>query len=87
VVLLQELLLPDFLFRILKANKETLVRLAGGGAQPNISQKIIRDIQIPLPPLEVQNEIVAEVELNDWTKAMAERAGPELAAEIEIHLR
>jgi type I restriction enzyme M protein len=57
-----ERLRPDFLYLILKCNKPALIRLAGGGAQPNISQKIIRDFQIPLPPLEVQREIVAEIE-------------------------
>jgi type I restriction enzyme M protein len=57
-----ERLRPDFLYIILKCNKSALIRLAGGGAQPNISQKIIREFQIPLPPLEVQKEIVAEIE-------------------------
>lgn len=53
---------PGFLYRLLRHNKATLIKFAGGGAQPNISQKIIRDIEIPLPPLEFQREIVAEVE-------------------------
>ncbi|MCL2830446.1 MAG: N-6 DNA methylase [Betaproteobacteria bacterium] len=57
-----ESLCSDFLYLLLKSNKQMLVRLAGGGAQPNISQKIIRELQIPLPPLEVQKEIVAEIE-------------------------
>lgn len=61
-------LVPDerldsgFLYRLLRHNKAALIRFAGGGAQPNISQKIVRDIEIPLPPLETQREIVAEVE-------------------------
>ena len=55
-------LYPDFLYITLKANKPALIRLAGGGAQPNISQKIIREFKIPLPSLEVQKEIVAEIE-------------------------
>jgi type I restriction enzyme M protein len=55
-------LLPDFLYLLLKYNKQILIRLAGGGAQPNISQKIIRELQIPLPPIEVQREIVTEIE-------------------------
>ena len=33
-----------------------------GGAQPNISQGIIKNIEIPLPPLEVQEEIVKELD-------------------------
>jgi type I restriction enzyme M protein len=39
-----------------------LIRLAGGGAQPNISQKIVREFKIPLPPLATQRAIVAEIE-------------------------
>lgn len=57
-----ERIIPHFLYRLLKANKPALIRLAGGGAQPNISQKIIRDFSFPLPPLSVQEEIVAEIE-------------------------
>jgi len=55
-------LLPDFLYLVLKSDKPALIRLAGGGAQPNISQKIIREFQIPLPPLATQQAIVAEIE-------------------------
>jgi type I restriction enzyme M protein len=57
-----ERLTPDFLFWVLKFNKPALIRLAGGGAQPNISQKIIREFKIPLPPLNIQQEIVSEIE-------------------------
>jgi type I restriction enzyme M protein len=35
---------------------------AAGGAQGNISPANIKNFQIPLPPLEVQQEIVAEIE-------------------------
>ena len=36
--------------------------LSGGGLQINISKKDILKIQIPLPPLEVQKQIVEEIE-------------------------
>jgi len=39
-----------------------MVELSGGGAQPNISQKIIRDLTFPLPPLEIQRQMVAELD-------------------------
>ena len=57
-----ERLSPDFLYLFLKTDKPALIRLAGGGAQPNISQKIVREFQIPLPPLATQQAIVAEIE-------------------------
>ena len=53
---------PDFLYLYLKTDKPALIRLAGGGAQPNISQKIVREFKIPLPPLATQLAIVAEIE-------------------------
>ena len=37
-------------------------RTAGGGAQGNISPKQIQQFKIPLPPLKIQQEIVAEIE-------------------------
>lgn len=54
--------IPEYLYLVLKSQKDYMISLSGGGAQPNISQKIIRDLQIPLPPLSIQEEIVAEIE-------------------------
>ncbi len=42
--------------------KEYYKTLGSGGLQINIGKKDILRIKIPLPPLEVQNEIVAEIE-------------------------
>ena len=53
---------PEFMYLILKSQTENLIKLSVGGAQPNLSQKIIQGIKIPLPPLLVQQEIVAEIE-------------------------
>jgi len=54
--------LPKYLYYLLRSREETLVGLSVGGAQPNISQTIIKDFKIPLPPIEVQQEIVDELE-------------------------
>ena len=51
-----------FAYRFLESKRRELVEMGKGGAQPNISQEIIRDLQFPLPSLDEQREIVAEIE-------------------------
>ncbi len=53
---------PKFLYYILSSKTESLIRMSVGGAQPNISQTIIKNLEIPLPPLEVQEGIVKELD-------------------------
>lgn len=54
--------IPEFLFMVLQQKTDYLITLGSGGAQPNISQSIIRKLQIPLPPLEIQRKIVVAIE-------------------------
>ena len=42
---------PRYLYHALQRQVPNWLRLRVGGAQPNISQQIIRDSKIPLPPL------------------------------------
>jgi restriction endonuclease S subunit len=51
-----------FLFWFLRSAREELISQAVGGAQPNISQGILREIKVPLAPLNEQTRIVAEIE-------------------------
>ena len=51
-----------YLYRFFESIRRGLVEQGKGGAQPNISQAIIRDTQIPLAPLPEQRRIVAEIE-------------------------
>jgi type I restriction enzyme S subunit len=46
----------------LQCNRRKLVDLSSGGAQPNISQGIIRSFPFPLAPLPEQRRIVAAIE-------------------------
>ncbi|MFA5864244.1 MAG: N-6 DNA methylase [Phycisphaerae bacterium] len=61
-ILPNERVSPDFLYWVLSQETANLVKLTTGGAQQNLSQGIVRRLKIPLPPLEVQRAIVAEVE-------------------------
>ena len=48
-----------FLFHFLSTITTELYILAGGGAQPNLSSnQLMSDVRIPIPPIEVQDEIV-----------------------------
>ena len=51
-----------FLYYYLLHNREKLLQKRKGGAQPNISQKILSEFHFPLPPLSEQNQIVFKIE-------------------------
>lgn len=53
--------LPMYLFYLLRSQEENITG-DSGAVFANISRKQIEKIKIPLPPLEVQEEIVAEIE-------------------------
>ena len=49
-IFLPEELDTRFAYRFLESKRRDLIEMGKGGAQPNISQEIIRDLQFPLPP-------------------------------------
>jgi len=49
----------DFLFLYLLMIRDVLINKSFGGAQPNISQTVIQNLSIPLPPLPEQQRIAA----------------------------
>ncbi|MCE9620835.1 MAG: restriction endonuclease subunit S [Actinomycetia bacterium] len=53
---------PEFLLRFLQAQKPAFVRAGQGGAQPNISQTIIKAWPFTLPSLAEQDEAVAMID-------------------------
>jgi type I restriction enzyme S subunit len=52
----------NFLFNFLFYKKPSLVKQGIGGAQPNISQGILKNLELPIPPLPEQVAIVAKIE-------------------------
>ena len=51
---------PDYLIAALRAQTVQLVAKATGGAQPNLSQGIIRDMLIPLPAMDDQERFARQ---------------------------
>ena len=47
-----------FLFYFLLSQRQKLIEQSTGGAQPNINQKIVRELLVPIPPLPEQRRIV-----------------------------
>ena len=77
--------LPEFLFPLLNTDKfkSDAVAASSGIAQANLSSKWVGEYQIPLPPLEVQKEIVAEIEgyqkVIDGARAVVDNYRPHIA--------
>jgi len=52
----------NYLYHFLFSKKPSLVKQGIGGAQPNISQGILKNLDIPIPPLSEQLAIVSKIE-------------------------
>ena len=52
----------NYLFHFLFYKKPSLVKQSIGGAQPNISQGILKNLEIPIPPFPEQKAIVLKIE-------------------------
>ena len=59
----QDRLLPEFLIQMLRHESAAnqMIGMMEKGSYPSINQADVNSIQIPLPPLEVQKKIVAEI--------------------------
>ena len=53
---------PSYVYSLISAKFDHFQSLADGAAIPGITRGQVLDFHIPLPPLEVQKEIVAEIE-------------------------
>lgn len=51
-----------YLFYYARSQKDNFIKKGKGGAQPNISQEIIKSHEFPLPPLSEQQRIVDRIE-------------------------
>ncbi|WP_225827278.1 restriction endonuclease subunit S [Streptomyces naphthomycinicus] len=57
-----EIMDRKYLFWYLRSQRAALVRAGKGGAQPNISQTVLKGWPIPVPPLSEQRRIVEAIE-------------------------
>lgn len=57
-----EVILSKYIFYYFITQRKKLISMGKGGAQPNISQGIIKEYPIPIPPLSEQNRIIEKIE-------------------------
>ncbi|MBT5721488.1 MAG: N-6 DNA methylase [Candidatus Marinimicrobia bacterium] len=64
VLTAKEKVIPQFVFYLLfgDALQSQMISRMGRGSYPSINQKDVNELQIPLPPLTVQQEIVTQIE-------------------------
>ncbi|RKU29752.1 restriction endonuclease [Candidatus Poribacteria bacterium] len=55
-------MVPKFLVLVLEAMYQDLLNMRTGIARDNLSQEKIKNIKIPIPPLDIQQRLAAEVE-------------------------
>ncbi|GAB4219090.1 MAG: hypothetical protein Fur009_3500 [Candidatus Microgenomates bacterium] len=81
----------DFLYYILKSKQQEFYALQKGMGQPHVYAKDFQQFQIPLPPLEVQREIVAEIEgyqkLIDGCRQVIESWKPDVEGYLDEELK
>ena len=85
----QDILQPDYLYWLLREqrfNDFLRIRIIGANIN-NLSAKILYEYEVPLPPLEVQREIVAEIEnyqkVIAGARAVVENYRPHIAVDPE----
>ncbi len=66
--------ISKYLYNFLSFKRSKLVSQGAGGAQPNISQTILKKLQTPIPPLPIQRAIVSKIEtlFSDLDKGIAD---------------
>ena len=78
-------LLDGYLIAVL--NRADLTRFITGVTVPKLNQQKLREIEIPLPPLEVQREVVAEIEsyqrVIDGARAVVDNWQPRFTVDPE----
>ena len=78
---------PEYLAYILKDRVENFKKVSQGSTIQGVTKKQLSDIRIPLPPLDVQEEIVAEIEgyqkVIDGARAVVENYRPHIHVDPE----
>ena len=81
-----ELFTPVFLYFFMRNMKPFYLKAAAGGAQSNISQGIIKNTLIPLPPLPVQQHFSDRIEAIEHQKLIVNKSLQEIERFLQSRL-
>ena len=65
---------PIYLYHFLLSKKQEYFEIASGGAQANISQNIIRDTLVCVPPMEYQQTFASKIEAIEKQKELIKQS-------------
>jgi len=65
----------QYMLEFLRMSKPLLLSRRVGGAQPNISQQIIRGLDVPIPPLPLQERFASQMTIIESTLTASARVG------------
>lgn len=77
----------DFVFYILKHKQSEVYKLQSGMGQPHVYAKDIKKLKIPLPPIEIQEHIVAEIEVEKKAIEQCKKLMAQMEKKIEAKIR
>ena len=73
-ILPNDIFIPIFLYHFLLSKKSDFLKVAVGGAQPNISQTVIKQTDIGIPPLSLQQSFASKIESIERQKALIQQS-------------
>jgi type I restriction enzyme M protein len=80
-------LLPEYLFSVLRTMYQNIRNITGDNQRSGLNIPLLKKIKIPLPPHEVQREIVAEIEgyqrVIDGARAVIDNYRPQIPIDPE----
>lgn len=69
-----ESFVPTFLMFFLKGMKPVYLKDAAGGAQPNISQGVIKNTLVPIVSIDLQNQFASKIEVIEHQKELIKQS-------------
>ena len=86
-LIIKDAINADYLVYVLKNRVENFKKVSQGSTIQGVTKRQLSEIQIPIPPLDVQKEIVAEIEgyqkVIDGARAVVDNYRPHIAVDPE----